>query len=247
MMCALAKKNGETSVSGFGSNCNLCGDSCSPPSEFTTSSSAMCEINNMHPAVTRDNRTAAAQPRTQAAARQQALAHARWLNFTKSCAVRHSEGQRTSFMSLERWMDDDICPGLLYGIALREPLDRMVSNSRYGWFHKWSAPPEQIVRLASDSASGCYTDKRVNSNMSNRWEDCVQVECATVQRSVASYDNLYTRTLAGKDAFMLPAGAVTRAHLELAKARLSRFAIVIILEQFRQHNTQLEAVLQASS
>ena len=239
MMCALAKKNGETSASGLGSNCNLCGDSCSPPSAHPTIGNATFQPNmcgaDVQPGPTPNEPTAAFQ-----AARPPSTW---WLNFTKSCAQRRLEGQRSSFMSLERWMDDEMCPGLLYGIALRDPLDRMVSNTRYSWFHKWSAPPEHVVRLASKGASGCY-DRRVRNTLMNSWEDCFHVECATVERSVASYDNLYTRTLAGKDVFMLPAGAVTRAHLEQAKARLSQFTIVILLEKFSQHNAQLESILQ---
>jgi hypothetical protein len=71
----------------------------------------------------------------------------------------------------------------------------------------------------------------------------VQVKCATVERSVAAYDNLYVRSLNGRHAFALAAGTLTREHLEVAMERLRGFAIVMQLEQFDEQSAQLRAYL----
>ena len=75
------------------------------------------------------------------------------------------------------------------------------------------------------------------------WEACLPTKCAVVERSVASYDNLYVRSLVGSRAFLLPAGALTRGHLEVAKRRLRHFTVVISLEDFDLHRVQLRAFL----
>lgn len=61
----------------------------------------------------------------------------------------------------------------------------------------------------------------------------------SVERSTAAYDNLYVRTLAGREAFSRPAGGVTRAHLEAAKARLATYSVVLILDAYDSQAVQL--------
>jgi hypothetical protein len=48
------------------------------------------------------------------------------------------------------------------------------------------------------------------------------------------------RTLAGHDAFFLPAGQIAPAHLQAAKERLSSYAIVILLDEYSAHAVQLQ-------
>ena len=43
----------------------------------------------------------------------------RWLNYRKSCEQRRGEARRRSYMGLERWMDDEMCDGLIYGTVRR--------------------------------------------------------------------------------------------------------------------------------
>jgi hypothetical protein len=48
--------------------------------------------------------------------------------YSKSCTERMQTAD--SFQMLERWMDDDTC-NMTLAIALRDPLDRIVSNAQY--------------------------------------------------------------------------------------------------------------------
>ena len=59
----------------------------------------------------------------------------------------------------------------------------------------------------------------------------------------AAVDNFYIRSLGGHDVFHLPAGAIDRTHLELAKRQLQHFEIVLILEELEQGVRQLEKIL----
>ena len=53
----------------------------------------------------------------------------------------------------------------------------------------------------------------------------------TLEALEDALSNLYTRSLAGRDAFHLPAAELTRDHLEIAKQRLAKFAVVLTLEE----------------
>ena len=56
-------------------------------------------------------------------------------------------------------------------------------------------------------------------------------------------DNFYIRSLCGHDVFHLPAGAIKRRHLDLAKERLLHFEVVLILEDMAAGMVQLERML----
>jgi len=153
---------------------------------------------------------------------------------SKTCDQRMASAR--TFMGVERWTDADMCDTtqLLYGTMLRDPLDRLVSNTEYAQAQvaAWTASSEEIVDLVRTNATGCV-------NMSG-WLACAEAgHCDLIERSTAAYDNFYTRTFAGPDAFLLPAGALTSEHLERAKARLARFDVVLLLERLDVHSVQL--------
>lgn len=138
----------------------------------------------------------------------------------RSCDERRVMGVNRSYMSLERWIDNSICTDdLLYATTLRDPLDRIISNLNYE-AHK----PDKVMEWVKPGAS--------QFNVSN-------VRGAVIDSSTASYDNFFVRTLAGPDAFMLPAGAMTRQHLDIAKKRLARFTVIVPLDRFDDHSVQL--------
>ena len=155
---------------------------------------------------------------------------------SKTCDQRMASAR--TFMGVERWTDADMCDTtqLLYGTMMRDPLDRLVSNTEYARAqvaaHAWTASSEEIVDLVRTNATGCV-------NMTD-WLACAEAgHCDLIERSTAAYDNFYTRTFAGPDAFLLPAGALTSEHLERAKARLASFDVVLLLERLDVHSVQL--------
>ena len=124
-----------------------------------------------------------------------------------SCDERLAKQRREglTWMGLERWVDREMCTNFFYVTMLREPLDRMVSNVHQIWNtypgrktnFSW-VKPEDIMSWVTPGKSVFY------------YTEFMEV-------STAAYDNFYIRTLCGADVFFLPAGSVTREHLEKAK------------------------------
>ena len=140
-------------------------------------------------------------------------------------------------------MDGAPCDGLLHGTILREPLDRLVSNTCYARDHGWKASSAEVASLPRAGNKGC---KQAAGGSS--WGACFDVGkseffggCGALERSAAAYDNFYVRTLAGAEAMWLPAGELDRSHLAVAKARLSKFDVVIVLDQYEQQRRQLQS------
>jgi hypothetical protein len=125
-----------------------------------------------------------------------------------------------TFMAVERWLDADApCanegtpgvdnPHLTYGVMLRDPLDRIVSNmlwtqARPGYdpvAHSVDKIMSWVEPGAAHALSGA--DALLDANM--------------IERSTAAYSNFYVRSLAGPDVFGLPVGKVTHQHLLAAK------------------------------
>ena len=204
-MCALANLNNENMTKAQSTmNCNTCGDTC----RISVAETMACEASW--------------------AARNCAY------SASLSCTARQNRATRSSFMGQERFVDVELCPAeeLNYGIMLREPLERLISNTQYArdmeGYGAWDVSPEQVLSLIQPNASSC---------LDGPCDDCMN--CDTVERSPAAYDNLYVRTLAGYDPFTLPAGQLTRAHLQAAKARLSAYSVVLILDEYENHEPQL--------
>jgi len=203
-MCALANLNNENMTKAQSTmNCNTCGDTC----RISVKDAMACEASW--------------------AARKCAY------SASLSCTARQHRATSSSFMGQERFVDKQLCPEALnYGIMLREPLERLLSNTHYArtmeGYGAWDVSPEQVLSLIQPNASSC---------LDGACDDCMN--CNTVERSPAAYDNLYVRTLAGYDAFTLPAGQLTRAHLQAAKARLSAYSVVLILDEYENHEAQL--------
>ena len=65
-----------------------------------------------------------------------------------SCSERRGMMATSSFMGQERFVDDHICADeLVHGIMLREPVDRLVSNTAYAQRRGWNASAEEILAL----------------------------------------------------------------------------------------------------
>lgn len=125
-----------------------------------------------------------------------------------------------TYMSLERWLDAELCQDLQYATLLRDPLDRIVSNEVFT-YGKQNHTGE-IMRWVEPGAAHFpdYKDQLIDA-------------------STATYDNFYIRTLVGASIFKLPAGQITREHLQAAKDRLRGFSVVMVLDGFERHAAQL--------
>ena len=141
------------------------------------------------------------------------------------CGKRADIAADSSFMGQERFVDNATCAGVTYGIMLREPLDRLISNTRYAWSGGWNATTGEIMDLVKPG-----NPVVVNSDCTN---------CITVERTTFSYDNMFIRTLIGETGLRLVAGDVKRHHLEEAKQRLSSYSVVMILDEFDNETAQL--------
>ena len=197
-MCSLASRNQET-MTGFqmdGHNCNNCGDTCR-----IGSTAEVCGNNE-------DTRCSY-----------------RGGKGDISCEQRAEIAADSTFMGQERFVDNATCEGVTYGIMLREPLDRLISNTKYARTYGWKATSDEVVDLVTPG-----TPVDVDSDCTN---------CFTVERTTFAYDNMFTRTLIGESGLYLAAGDVTREHLEEAKQRLSSYHVVTILDNFDNETAQL--------
>jgi len=147
--------------------------------------------------------------------------------YSKSCAQRAQ--MTSSFMAIERWLDREVCTGTSsYGIVVREPVDRIISNTLYeraAW--GWAATPEEIVGSVLPGAT-VHLDG-----------DAEGQPTEMIARGTAAYDNFLVRSLAGPDAFRKPAGSLGRAELRQAKQALLQFDAVMVLDEFDEHSVQL--------
>ena len=112
----------------------------------------------------------------------------------------------------------------MYATVLRDPLHRAISNLAYQ--HANAAKVADVHQMLRPDW-GYFSDH----------------DTKLIEFSTATFDNFHVRTLAGPDVFMLPAGHVTKTHLEQAKERLRQFSIVIVLEEWKVHSSQLSSLL----
>jgi len=143
-------------------------------------------------------------------------------------------------MSQERWVDTEHCDDFYHAITLRDPLDRIVSNFMHTRYRA-KMHPDQI---------GAQTSRHNSMNVSaDDVMACVFPGAHCYHRrffiewSTGAYDNFFVRTLAGPGAFFLPAGALTREHLEVAKAALQRFDVIMMLDGLDEDSTQMSDLL----
>ena len=146
-----------------------------------------------------------------------------------SCSERRGMMATSSFMGQERFVDDHMCADeLVHGIMLREPVDRLVSNTAFAQRRGWNASAEEILALVEPGGAPW-----------TRHGSCTAKHCPIVEQTSYAYDNMYVRTLIGPLAMDLPIGNVTRDHLAAAKARLSAYEVVLILSEFDVQSAQL--------
>ena len=142
-----------------------------------------------------------------------------------------------TWMSQERWVDPEPCDDLYRVITFRDPLDRMISNflqaRAFGLEH---ANDDEMngggMNVSADEVMACVEPP------ASCWHKKYYMEWST-----AAYDNFAVRTLAGSEAFFLPAGAMTREHLETAKAALRKFNLIMMLDRFDEDRQQMVGLL----
>mmetsp|Transcript_63389 Transcript_63389/g.138019 ORF Transcript_63389/g.138019 Transcript_63389/m.138019 type:complete len:347 (-) Transcript_63389:427-1467(-) len=142
-----------------------------------------------------------------------------------SCGNRSAGGY--SFTAIERTLleEDFACSAdMLYGVMLRDPLagaaSTYVANS-FGLELKWDIF-ESFRTGVPPTGHGPHP-------------------CLPEWDTYQHMDNYATRTLSGN--YFAPPGKLTRTDLEVAKQRLSRMDVVLILEELVDHAPQLQATL----
>lgn len=141
-------------------------------------------------------------------------------NARSLCSARATSGY--SFTAIERDVEAaDFCEGALIGSTLRDPISGLTSTLLANSYDK-----QAIMNILK---TGQPTSAE-HSACLPQWD--------TYQH----FDNFATRSLGG--AYMELPLKVTRQHLELAKERLRRLDVLLILEDLPIHVPQLEAFLK---
>jgi len=139
-------------------------------------------------------------------------------------------------MAQERWVDPEPCDQLYHAITMRDPLDRMISNLLHTRYRAEMGRKRGFsttsLNVSAESVMDCILPN------ASCWHPKYYVEMST-----AAYDNFYVRTLAGPEAFFLPAGALTSQHLTTAKVVLRRYDVIMMLEQFEEDSVQMQGLL----
>lgn len=135
------------------------------------------------------------------------------------CQARAASGY--TFTALERDVEEaDFCNDVIIGTTLREPLGGVESTLLSNEFDK-SAVLDILRTERSHAAS--------------------HTACLPEWDTYQHFDNFATRSLGG--GYSAPPRGVTREHLELAKSRLRKMGVVLILEELDVHLPQLSSVL----
>jgi len=139
------------------------------------------------------------------------------------CKNRAQSGY--SLTMIERDLeDDDFCDEALMGVIMRDPVAACLSTIRANLFDK-----EALLKMLADGQVTAY----------NRSADH-DSGCLPNWDTYQHFDNFATRSLGG--GYMAKLGQVTREHLSVAKKRLQRMDVLMILEELRQHMRQLPTV-----
>lgn len=124
-----------------------------------------------------------------------------------------------TFTQMERDVsseDIDACDGLLHGVVLRDPVKQAMSTLSKNKFDR---------------------DSLMNVLRFGRVEEVKHAPCLPRWDTYQHFDNFATRSLG--DAYMVGPLGVTREHLEIAKQRLRKMAVILILEEMNTHAVQL--------
>lgn len=101
----------------------------------------------------------------------------------------------------------DMCEGFLYGITLREPVSRAVSNALYD-----GIDVRRDLQCLRDGAPSCGQMLRG----AHSW---------------VIFDNYHVRTLLGERGLKIPPGQVTKQHAQQVIGMLEQFAIVTFVDE----------------
>ena len=165
--------------------------------------------------------------------------------YSRACADRMRLAAMTSFMAVERWADRDMCADDLdYAVVVRDPIDRIVSNTIFTQSSAAGGPGciEEAYPYEKCTGDAIVGWVAPGAEVSLHAPEALR-RCDLIERSTAGYDNFYVRSLVGPDAFTLPAGSLTREHLTKAKKRLSKYAAIIVLDSFDEQSAQLAHIL----
>lgn len=132
--------------------------------------------------------------------------------------------RRTAYFRLHRFtygqierdlQETDLCwDAFSYGALLREPIDLMTSQLNFGAkYYKGPTKAELLASLRQALSLGRFSRPG--------------------ERELYNFDNLQTRLLAG--AYRAPPGSLSRAHLELARARLANFTVLCRMEDLARN------------
>ena len=165
--------------------------------------------------------------------------------YSRACADRMRLAAMTSFMAVERWADRDMCADDLdYAVVVRDPIDRIVSNTIFTQSSAAGGPGciEEAYPYEKCTGDAIVGWVAPGAEVSLHAPEALR-RCDLIERSTAGYDNFYVRSLVGPDAFTLPAGSITREHLTKAKKRLAKYAAIIVLDSFDEQSAQLAHIL----
>lgn len=127
-----------------------------------------------------------------------------------SCTDRNEAFAKNhwTFGMIEREVNDnDMCEGFLYGIALRDPMSRVISSARYD-----NVNVSRVIECIRSGGSSCDPQQW----HFHRW---------------IFFDNYQTRILLGKEGLKIPPRGVTEHHAQQVISMLSRFDIVTFVEE----------------
>lgn len=138
------------------------------------------------------------------------------------CVHRRALSNKYTFTMVEREVtgEDLDCEGVMYGIMLRNPLHGAISTLVNNGFDK-----SEIFQALQTGVPPPLKKHR----------------CLPEEDTYQHFDNFAVRTLSGN--YSVAPGAVTREHLDHAKAQLKKFHIVMILENLQQQRVQLKGNL----
>jgi len=114
-----------------------------------------------------------------------------------------------------RYFDANLCPQFRYLTILRHPIKRIISNMVFQAYR-----PSDIMQWARHDS-----------------------KAVRFYGGTPIVDNYYIRVLNGPDLYFAPLGSIRREHLERAKEILSKFEIVMTLEDWARTSRQLVAKL----
>jgi len=150
------------------------------------------------------------------------LCPAAHVNMDLTCDMRNDHFKDFTFAKIERpLVPGDLCFDRYdYGIVLRHPLARIISQVNY-------EGPKDFMPLVE-----CI-ERRLEP-------DCASFDKGLMTMTYTLFDNFAIRILLGPKVFALPPGGITEAHFNQALGLLGRFKLVLPLEKIHTMQAMLD-------